>query len=481
MTTTHPNTHPSRRRSWLIVAVLLSATGLAGMASRGGVDPMLPPTPSARVATSADGAVQLRATADRSAVLQGGDGLVRVELQIRGESRTGAGATSLPTDLVVVIDRSGSMQGEKIHTARAAIHQLLSQLGPEDRFGLVAFSSDAHVAIPLSHPTPEGSTVMSATVDALRAGGGTFMSPALDLGLGMIESARVAGRAPRMILISDGLASEGHDVLRAQALRAASGEFALSAIGVGADFDESLMSSLADAGTGNYYYLDDLRELAGIFRAEFETARETIATGLAVSLTPPAGVSVVDAAGYPLERSAGTVTFRPGSLFAGQERRVWVTLRVPTDAAGNLALGAVTLDYADPNGERSRVALPDLPEVACVEQEKDFHAGLDSESWGRSVAVEEYGRLQQDVADYMNVGSRDEAVREIQAFRARNSLLNAALPAPSGAVSLTLGLAAELEDQMVHDYDDADAVEKKMMLKSLGYGAVDGRRVGARK
>lgn len=473
--------NPSRARSWLLAAILLTATGVAGVAIQEPGAPVPGGSPGGTVARSADGAVTLSATPDRSAVLQGSDGLVRLELLIRGESRPGAGLSRLPTDLVVVLDRSGSMQGEKIRTARAAIHQLLSQLGPQDRFGLVAFSSDAHVAIPLSHPTPEASTAMSATVDALRAGGGTYMSTGLDLGLGMIESARARGRAPRMLLISDGLAAEGPGILRAQALRAATGEFALSTVGVGSDFDESLMSSLADAGTGNYYYLEDVRELAGIFQAEFETARETVASGLAVRLAPAAGVEVVDAAGYPLERSAEGVAFRPGALFAGQERRIWVTLRVPALEAVDYAIGRLTLDYADPHGERSRLTLSPLPKVACVGQEKDFYAGIDSDGWARSVAVEEWGQLQQDVADYMKAERRDEALQEIRSFRHRNAELNAGLAAPAPEVTRKLDEAAALEDQMAQAYDRADPVEKKKMLKSLGYTAVQGRRLGSRK
>ena len=61
-----------------------------------------------------------------------------------------------------------------------------------------------------------------------------------------------------------------------------SGEYVLSAVGVGQDFDETLMSALADAGTGNFYYLPDARELAGIFAGEFASARETVARGLRV-------------------------------------------------------------------------------------------------------------------------------------------------------------------------------------------------------
>src|SRR6476661_8401077 len=103
----------------------------------------------------------------------------------------------------------------------------------------------------------------------------------------------------------------------------------LSAIGVGADFNEQLMTALADAGTGNYYYVQNAHDLGSIFAREFDAARTTVATGLAVRIDPADGVQVLDAAGYPLEHDGGSVVIRPGSLFAGQERRIWVTVAMP--------------------------------------------------------------------------------------------------------------------------------------------------------
>ncbi len=61
------------------------------------------------------------------------------------------------------------------------------------------------------------------------------------------------------------------------------------------------MTALADAGTGNYYYLRSSENLASVFAAEFDSARATVAPGLDVRIDPGEGVAVLDAAGYPLE------------------------------------------------------------------------------------------------------------------------------------------------------------------------------------
>ncbi|HVN40360.1 MAG TPA: hypothetical protein VMW19_19530 [Myxococcota bacterium] len=126
------------------------------------------------------------------------------------------------------------------------------------------------------------------------------------------------------------------------------------------------MSALADAGTGNFYYLPDVRELAGIFAGEFAAARETVARGLVVELAPGSGIELVDAAGYPLERMASRVAFRPGDLYAGQVRRVFLTLRAPTGREGALETGALALRWQDPDGSGRAPPPLALPSLACV-------------------------------------------------------------------------------------------------------------------
>jgi Ca-activated chloride channel family protein len=304
------------------------------------------------------------------------------------------------------------------------------------------------------------------------------MQPALALGLGMVERSQTAGRSPRVMLLSDGLASETPDVLRAEAARAARGEFPLSTLGIGSDFDESLMSSLADTGAGNYYYLRDPGQLAEILDDEFATARATVASGLAVTLAPGDGVEVIDAAGYPLERDRRGVTFRPGTLFAGQQRRIWVTLRVPTDLAVERSLGDVALRF-DEAGVPRRIELPDLPRIATVETEQQFLSGLDGERWADAVAVEEWGDLRQKVGRYVQQGRRDAALSAIDAFQARIAPLQTAHPEPEVARKLEDASALEASVAEVFDAPDAPAARNRLGKDLHAQSTLD-RRVGDR-
>lgn len=482
MTDPDPRTR-TRNRCLLTAATLLAATLAVGIATHGQALPGAVGLETVGLggsnpAHASAGGVHFSGGLDRTAVLVGGDGLVRMELVMKADPRAQGAPVRLPTDLVVVLDRSGSMTGEKIRDARAAVHELIAKLDAEDRFALVAFSSSAEPAIPLAHATPNAVADWRARVDALAAGGGTYMAPALDLAFRTVDGARAAGRTPRVILISDGLAAEPHPTLRSLASRAAVGEYTLSAVGVGSDFDQELMALLADAGTGNYYYLEHASSLAGVFSDEFETARHTVATGLAVRIRPGPDVSVIDAAGYPLERAGDGALFRPGSLFAGQERRVWVTLRVPNGTEGEHALGSVALEF-EQNGDAQRLALAALPRVAAVRQDEDFFAALDVEQWARSVAVEEFGALQRTVADYVKSGREDAAKAELKAFEERNRRINAVVASP--AVAAQLDAAAELEESVEGAFRGADQARKQNLLgKSMHAESYDKRREGSR-
>jgi len=387
----------------------------------------------------------------------------------------------MPSDLVVVLDQSGSMAGEKIVDARAAIRQLISALGPEDRFALVSYSVGAQTAIPLSAVGDSTRERWRAIVDRISTGGGTNLSSGLDLGLGIVDGSRVGGRIPRVILISDGLANQGdtsRSGLRMRARRAALGEYTLTTIGVGDDFDEQLLATLADAGTGNYYYIQSGTDLAKIFSDEFETARESVARGLAVVVHPAAGVEVVDAAGYPLEVGAdGKTVFRPGTLFAGQDRRIWVTLRTRWSSEGIRELGRFALEYTE-GDERKSLCFSEAPRVALVIDESSYYASVDEESWSRSVIVDQYNELRRNVAAELKAGNVTAASERIEVFRDKTEEMNAVIRAPGVAAQLEMleGLEAELDDHSTGKRLMAPARIKQM--QSLGYR--DGR-VGDRK
>lgn len=474
----------SKRNQLMVAGALVLATAVVGAAARGtssggGITTGTGPV---RFAAPPNGPVSFSGQLDRTSVLAGHDGQVRMELVMSASAEELARRERRPTDVVIILDRSGSMANEKIEHARAAVRELIQQLTTDDRFALVTYSDDAAVVIPLSPVNDRTRSAWLAQVARLQTDGGTNMSRGLDVGLDLIAGTRIDGRTPHVVLISDGLANQGdasHEGLVRRARRAAQGEFMLSSVGVGLDFNEFLMNGLADAGTGNYYYLRDATELSSVFAREFDAARSTVAAGLAVQIDPATGVRVIDAAGYPLETQGNRIVFRPGSLFAGQERRVWVTLSVPQQTVGEYDVGRFSLAY-NRGSEHHELSLTDVPRVACVQGEEEFYRGVDVSAWGRSVVVDAYNKMQAEVAQDVKAGRRDEALRRVREFKDENAALNAKLKSPP--VAAQLQSADKLEADVVGAFQGpGQEARQNELSKSSSARAVDARRAGSKK
>ena len=469
---------------WLLVGGLVAAT-LAGHLLTQGTDatPVIPfvAQDSAGIdfASPAGASVSFSGKLDRRAVLQGGDGLVKMELVLAAEKRADVSPRT-PTDFVVVLDSSGSMGGTKIEHARAAVRELISQLANTDRFALISYASHAQVLIPLSPATADAKQRWRGTVANIRPGGGTNMSSALEHGSSITGSA--PGRSRRMILISDGLANEGDpsvEGLSRRATIAARNEVVVSTVGVGVDFNEFLMSAVADAGTGNYYFLNDVERLAQVFADELGATRDTVASAVTVAFETGPGIRVADAAGYPLEQVGGETVFRPGSLFAGQERRIWVTFKIPNGDVGDQPLGSITATYQD-QGVTHVLEFDNPPVIACVRDEHEYHESFDKEIWARGAAEEGYGRLQERVAKLVQTGRREEALREIGSYQVENERLN--LKMKQEGIQRKLQDLKRLQSDVEDAFQGANQTDKRNLLsKSNQAAGRDGRRAGSKR
>jgi Ca-activated chloride channel family protein len=162
---------------------------------------------------------------------------------------------AVPRDLTLVLDVSGSMSGDKIEQAKAALRQALGALRPTDRFRLVAFSSrvvafrDGFVSA-----TPGEVQSARAFLDGLTADGGTNIAGALDAVLG---GAGAAGRLPIIVFVTDGLPTVGEKAPDRIAAMATDriGRARIFTVGVGFDVNTYLLDRLATEGRGAAEYV----------------------------------------------------------------------------------------------------------------------------------------------------------------------------------------------------------------------------------
>lgn len=161
----------------------------------------------------------------------------------------------VPRDVSFVVDVSGSMSGQKIEQARAALRQALGTLRAEDRFQLIAFSSGVrHFREGFSPATAEHLRSAREFVDGLQADGGTNIAGALEAALGSTVSQE---RLPLVLFLTDGVPSVGEqepDRIAAMAAGRA-GRSRIFTIGVGHDVNTYLLDRLAKEGRGAAEYV----------------------------------------------------------------------------------------------------------------------------------------------------------------------------------------------------------------------------------
>ncbi len=464
-----PEAHASQVRVTASpVAPAMATVDVSGVAS---AEPF-----AADTASQAAGGITFESELDRGALLAGADGLLRMELRI-GSDHEPTLATRRATDLVVVLDESGSMSGAKIGEAKAAARELLSQLSEEDRFSLVSFDSDAQLRIPLGYATAEMQRSWMRRIEGLDAGGGTQMQAGLALGSEQHRSQ--AGRAARTILISDGLPDTQSGLVE-QARSFARSEVPLTTVGIGDDYDEQLMVQLADAGTGNFYWVQAGQDLATVFAHELSTAQETVATGLQVGLELGNGVELVDASGYPVHVVGGRAVFDVGTLYASQERSFWITLRVLADRAGERRVAVPSLSWRAPESVTVASVTLEPSSVEVVNEQRRFLASLDADNWGRSVVEEEYNVMRNEVSQAVQAGDEKTAQALIDDYRDRNRPLNEVVG--SQAVWDNFEEVTALEQQVQQQFEGEDQADRQNIfaktLNSLSYGQ---RRTGQAK
>jgi Ca-activated chloride channel homolog len=227
----------------------------------------------------------------------------------------------MPVEMLYMIDVSGSMAGTSITQAREALLQALDRLGPNDRFGILAFNHAYHefAAEPLS-ATTENLAAARRFVQHLEAGGGTEMLPAL---LHVMRKPELSGHLRHIVLLTDG--DLGNEEQIFAALRAHLGGARLYTVAIGSAPNFFLATKMAQFGRGTFTHIADIGEIREQMGRLLSTIESPVLTDVKLSFE---GVEVADV--YP-QRPPDLFLRQPlllyGRISQGHTGRVHLTAR----------------------------------------------------------------------------------------------------------------------------------------------------------
>lgn len=269
-------------------------------------------------------------------------------------------ALAVPLNFCLVLDRSGSMQGAKLQSMKEATKRLIESLTPQDIVSIVIFDDTVQTLVPATLAADRAA--LHAAVDQIVESGGTAMS--LGMQAGQVELQKYAGpdRFSAMLILTDGQTWGDEELCRTLAQSLAQAGVRITALGLGAEWNEKLLDDLADATGGNSDYVADPDQILGFFQRAVHSAQGTAATEARLLLrlvreTTPRAVyrvtpTIANLGYQPIGDSE--VAVKLGDLVYGQVNSVVLELMLPPRAAGQYRIAQAELHYTPlgQNGEQ---------------------------------------------------------------------------------------------------------------------------------
>lgn len=237
-------------------------------------------------------ALNVVADTERTKIIQEGD---RTFLQVGLQAIKGELPRRPPLNIALVIDRSGSMADDrKLENAKAAAMQLVNRLNGSDIFSLVVFDDKADLLVPAQ--TVHDKERVKRIIARVTPGGGTNIYEGLQTGYREARKHADPESVNRVILLSDGEVTAGiSDPQEFQKLTSANvdKDIQTTSVGLGIEFNEDLMMSIAQNGKGNYHFIKAGADTQTVFGTELDELTHIVAKAVKLRIQLAEGVGLV--------------------------------------------------------------------------------------------------------------------------------------------------------------------------------------------
>ncbi|RXK55567.1 VWA domain-containing protein [Oleiharenicola lentus] len=347
-----------------------------------------------------------------------------------------------PVNLALVIDRSGSMSGDKIDRAREAALELVSRLGPDDIVSLIAYDSGVETLVPAQR-VREARELESA-IRGLEARGNTALHGGVVRAAAEVRRHLGEGRhVPRIILLSDGQANvdpSSPDELGRLGASLVKEGISVTTIGLGLGFNEDLMTRLAERSDGNTYFVENSDDLPRIFAAELGDVLNVVARRVVIEINFPAGVRPLHFVGRDGSIRGQKAELTLNQLYGGQQKFALVEVEIEASSAGaEREIAQASVRYEDAVNQRpatataaSRVKFSGDAKVVVAsanhQVQTDYAANVMALAKDKAVELVDAGRRDEAAKVLRQQAAELQAVGETYSNRAVSSLAATAAP-----------------------------------------------------
>jgi len=285
------------------------------------------------------------------------DTILRIQVQAPSSHQTTRPRT--PLNIGIVIDRSGSMAGQKLTDALEATRRIVDQLLPDDRCAIVAFDQRASLLADAMPVTSAQQHLMHAALANVRSGGSTNISEGWFMAVERLQRGHVDGTyVSRILLLTDGQANQGiceADQLAQLATTYAQQGISLSTYGLGLHYNEELLDQLARHGLGNHHFIAQSSDIDNYFQHELSEMFGVVMQKAELEIRIPAGFSAEVVGQPPHQQSPERLIIPLGALIAQEQRTLYVRLMPTSDQLSGDMEQAVVLRGQDAEGNAIHV------------------------------------------------------------------------------------------------------------------------------
>ena len=279
----------------------------------------------------------------------------------------GAAFGTMPANFGLVLDRSGSMDGEKMDSLKEAVGYVADHLSDKDLVSVTIFDDQVESLIP-NQPAKNREDIKSKLAKVIPRGG-TQISDGLKTGMAEVKKGYSNDRVNRVLLLTDGQTWDDEDACLKLADEAGRQGIAITSIGIGEEWNEKLLLQIAERSHGDSHWIQNPISILDVFRQEVEGMQSVAAVNLKVTARLSQGVKPVKVySTIPMISdvskkavSGQGVVADLGSLDGKKGQAVLIEARVPSQKAGKFRLGIIEVTYDVPSqGIKGRSIKTDL-------------------------------------------------------------------------------------------------------------------------